>query len=179
MAFAERYNHALVGNLQDDEHHNATSVLSASALADRSARDIGALLHRVKYASAAKQAFESGNHELATLCKAWLAIVTDKGSARKWVKSEDVSIAPILYRRVADASLAYYLDSTCKECSGTGTQGAAGCYKTCLTCKGSKRAELPAMRAYEKHRVLEMVDELTALEHTHAGVASVKLRREV
>jgi hypothetical protein len=219
MAFAERYTHALPGNLQDDEHHSATSVLSASALADRSSRHIGALLHRVKYASMfpqriakaaeAKARFEQllaeaiasrdkrketeyrrelagnfflsafiGDADFSALRGAWMAIVADKGTARRWIKTQDIAIAHILYKRVAEYSLAYYLDSTCKACNGIGTQGPSGGYKVCPACKGTKKAELPKIDAYEKKHVEHMVSELTELEQTHAGVASAKLRRQ-
>lgn len=51
MAFADKYMGALAAsNLLDDELHHKTEPLQAAALADRSARHIGALLHRVKYA---------------------------------------------------------------------------------------------------------------------------------
>lgn len=221
MAFAERNNHALVGNLQCDEHHANTDVLAASALADKSTRDIGSLLHRVKYsgtivqklvkAMSEKDRFEkllddavrrndkekmdefrreldanlcvctvSGGEAEAfrSLSRDWLTIVIAKGTERKWVKSADIAISHVLFRRVADFSLGYYLDSACKECGGTGAMGPQEAYKTCPACKGTKRAELPKMGAYERKLSLDLVDELTSLEQTHAGVATAKLRRE-
>jgi hypothetical protein len=48
--FAEKYLASLnTSDLRDDEQHRQTEALAAAALADKSARDIGALLHRVKY----------------------------------------------------------------------------------------------------------------------------------
>ncbi|MEH6434307.1 hypothetical protein [Massilia sp. DD77] len=56
MAFADKYMGALsASNLLDDELHHKAEPLQAAALADRSARDIGALLHRVKYAGTVVQ----------------------------------------------------------------------------------------------------------------------------
>ena len=56
MAFADKYMGALAAsNLLDDELHHKSGPLKAAALADRSARNIGALLHRIKYAGTVVQ----------------------------------------------------------------------------------------------------------------------------
>jgi hypothetical protein len=42
--------------------------------------------------------------------------------ARKWMREDaawNVDAAASLYRQVAEASLAHWLDSTCKACNGT------------------------------------------------------------
>lgn len=54
MGFADRYIHAIrASNLKDDERHHQAEPLVASALAAADFGDIGALLHRAKYASTA------------------------------------------------------------------------------------------------------------------------------
>jgi hypothetical protein len=184
MAFAERYVGALNANLQDDEHHHATSVLCASAIADRSARDIGALLHRIKYNNAFRKEFEGDANALAGLHRAWLTIVTIKGRERHWIKAKDWPtlghMFPAMAGKIADHSLAYYLDSVCKRCNGTGAKSALEMFRTCPTCGGTREAsidEIPKLSGYERQLVRDMVSELLVLEQTHAGVASSRLRR--
>lgn len=177
MGFAEKHIRSLCSsNLMDDLFHHQTEALQASAHADKSARNIGSLLARVKYADGTLgKLFEGNCHNLANLLKEWLAIVTEKGAARRWVKAEDIAIAPILYRRVANASLAHYLDGKCKECRGSGVNEDR---RTCNPCKGSGDATLTGMSGYEAKLVLDMVSELGELESSHAGAASVFLRKE-
>jgi len=56
MGFVDRYIHALsASSLQDDARHNQAEPLLASALASAVPGDLGALLHRAKYAGTASQ----------------------------------------------------------------------------------------------------------------------------
>lgn len=179
MGFTDKFLHALNStDLRDDAFHYQTESLKASAIADKSARNIGSLLARTKYADTLSHQFEDSSGNLPTLRKAWLAIVTEKGAARGWVKAEDISIAPILYRRVADFSLAHYLDGKCEPCGGTGSQGVEKMFAICPECKGTREAKLPPMTHYENRIVLDMLGELIALESAHSGVANYLLRRE-
>eukprot|EP01114_Cavostelium_apophysatum_P001577 TRINITY_DN11379_c0_g1_i1.p1 TRINITY_DN11379_c0_g1~~TRINITY_DN11379_c0_g1_i1.p1 ORF type:complete len:217 (-),score=26.92 TRINITY_DN11379_c0_g1_i1:907-1557(-) len=51
MGFADRYIHAIgATNLKDDERHHQAEPLTAAALACVGSGDLGALLHRAKYA---------------------------------------------------------------------------------------------------------------------------------
>lgn len=187
MSFAKRYAGALDANLKDDDRHSATHVLAAAAIADRSARDIGALLHRVKYGNAIKKTFEGDAHALATLQREWLAIVTKKGRERKWIKDKDWPnighLFPAMAGRIAQHSLAHYLGGICEPCGGTGHQGQKGLFRVCTTCNGSRRAQIKStpdckLSDYEIKLIGEMLGELEALESSHAGVASALLRRE-
>lgn len=228
MSFADRYLNALgASNLLDDQQHRRAEPLQAAALADRSARDIGALLHRVKYAGTIAQKLahavatqERAERDLAdamrkkdaareaecrqvaesnaatcamagseaaafrSLYVAWCEIVAKKGADRRWIKPADWPrighLAPAMYRRVAEHSLAYYLDDVCKTCSGTGTTSTKPLI-VCKTCCGSRKQPLAAasdlkISAYEAKLMADMVSELLALEQAHAGVASAKLR---
>lgn len=78
------------------------------------------------------------------------------------MQTEDVQIAHILYKRVAEASLAHWLDGNCKGCSGTGVTALLG-KRTCMACKGTGKAEVTGMRQSERKLTLDMVSELTAL----------------
>lgn len=173
MGFADRYVGALgSSNLMDDALHHQTEALAAAALSG----DIGALLCRTKYADGTiHKLFESGTQNLAHLIRIWTAAVTEKGNARRWIKTEDMAIAHILYRRVAEASLAYWLDGKCKKCAGTGITVLMGNCK-CTACKGTGAAEITGMREYEKKLTLDMVSELTALYDSHARRATAMLR---
>lgn len=179
MGFTERFVHSLAStDLRDDEFHHMTDALQASARADKVARDLGSLLSRVKYADTLSHQFEDSAGNLPKLRREWLAVVTEKGSARGWVKAEDIAIAPILFRRVADASLAHYLDGKCKPCGGTGAQGADKVFAICPACKGTREAKIEGLSGYERNLALDMLAELMSLEMVHGRAASVLLRRE-
>jgi hypothetical protein len=231
MAFADKYMGALAAsNLLDDELHHKTEPLQAAALADRSARHIGALLHRVKYAGTViqklahaiaararvekelaeavrkkddrrqadcRQALDANAATCAmagsdaaafrTLCLAWCEIVDKKGRDRHWIKPADWPkighLAPEMFRRIAEHSLAHYLDDICKTCNGIGSTGAKPILCACKACSGTRKASLGSaaelgISSYELKLVGDMVAELAALEQTHAGAAGAKLRRE-
>ena len=176
MGFSDKYLRSLLSaDLRDDAEHHHPEALQASAHADKVARDIGALLSRVKNANSYRKEFEGDTAALATLQRKWLDIVTAKGSDRKWVKSEDVAIAHSLYRRVATYSLAFYLDPNCESCRGSGVTPDR---IICKLCKGAGRGVLDGMREYERKLSLDMVAELGGIETAHAGFASSCLRRD-
>lgn len=180
MGFADRYLASVnSSNLLDDELHHATDALCAAAVADTTGAGFGALLSRVKYADGSiNKLFESGTQNLAQLIRLWTNAVVEKGKARRWVRDEAIhpQIAMGLYKRVAEASLAHWLDSHCKTCAGTGVMAFFG-NRACTACKGSRVAEVTGMREYERKLVLDMVSELTALFDSHARRASGLLRR--
>lgn len=226
--FADRYLTALHSSLQEDEHHHATGVLRASAFADASARNIGSLLHRVKYSGTvikelARAAIERVRleSELAAamlkkdadakkvqaerqlmltehdalysladgdgtafrqLFAAWALIVAEKGAERQWIKPQDVPaighLAPAMYRRIAEHSLAHYLDGLCNACGGTGAKSAKEMFRTCTVCEGTRRAKLTGISHYEAKLVGDMICELEALESAHASRAASLLRRD-
>jgi hypothetical protein len=180
MGFSERHLHAIFAtDLRDDAFHHQPEVLRASAYADEVARGIGSLLSRVKYASTLSHQFEDNDGLVAKLLREWLAIVTEKGIARKWIKTEDIPtighLAPAMYKRVADASLAHYLDGKCVECKGSGVTEAR---RICVPCKGSGEATIIGLSGHETKLALDMLSELMALESSHSGAASALLRRD-
>ncbi len=229
MAFADKYIGALAAsNLLDDDLHHKAEPLKAAAIADRSARNIGALLHRVKYGGTviqklaealaersrveralaeatrkkdeAKQAecqqvlaasdaacATAGSEASAfrSLLQDWCEIVAKKGRERHWIKPADWPkighLAPAMYKRVAEYSLAHYLDDICKACNGTGSKEGRPTMRSCPTCNGSRRVPVTAIAGlsdYEVRLVGQMVDELNALELSHAGLAGALLRRD-
>lgn len=179
MIFAERYAKSLHANsLQDDEHHFAVEALAASAHADRacSRGSLGSLLARVKYANGLPtKEFEAGSGNLASLLRIWLSVVTEKGKARQWVKIKaewDVAAAHGLYKRVADESLAHWLDSRCQSCNGAAQTEDR---RICSACNGTGRKEVAP--GYVGDRVRDMVSELEELSSEHAQRAIEKLRK--
>ncbi|GEM_PF-1040659 len=229
MAFADRYIGALAAsNLLDDELHHQAAPLKAAALADRSARNIGALLHRVKYGGTVIQKLAKAVAERARVEKAlaeavrkkdeakqtecrqvlaandaacatagsdaaafrgllqdWCEIVAKKGRERNWIKPADWPkighLAPAMYKRVAEYSLAHYLDDICKACNGTGSKEGKATMRTCPICSGSRRVAVTVIAGlsdYEVRLVGQMVDELNALELSHAGLSGALLRRD-
>lgn len=181
MGFSERHLHAIFAtDLRDDAFHHQPEVLRASAYADEVSRGLGSLLSRVKYADTLGHQFEDRPENLAKLLREWGAIVAEKGAARRWIKTEDIPtighLAPAMYKRVAEASLAHYLDGKCVECHGSKVSLD---WRTCGTCKGSGDAAIMGLSAHETKLALDMVSELMSLESSHSGAASALLRRDV
>lgn len=178
MGFADRYVCSLnASTLRDDEDHHAAEPLFAAAVADMTGAGLGALLTRVKFADGSvRKTFESGTQNLAQLVRLWTEAVVQKGKDRRWVKNEDVAIAHGLYKRVAQASLAQWLDGRCMVCAGTGVSALMG-NRSCHTCKGSGVADISHLCGYEKKIALDMVSELAALCDSHARRAGARLRR--
>lgn len=179
MGFPDQYMWALGSStLQDDDTHHATEPLFAAAVADVAGSGMGALLSRVKFADGSiSKLFESGTQNLAVLIRSWRVVVRQKGMERKWVKMSaawDVQAAHALFDRVADKSLAHWLDGRCAECNGAGQTVER---RLCSCCKGSGRADLPG-GGFERERVLDMSTELENYLQSHNARAAARLRRE-
>ncbi|MBV6321923.1 hypothetical protein [Duganella violaceipulchra] len=179
MGFADKYVWALgASTLQDDETHHATEPLFAAAVADTVGIGIGALLSRVKFADGSiSKVFESGTQNLPHLIRTWSALVAQKGEERKWVKIRaewDVAAASALYARVAQRSLAHWLDGKCKACCGTGVTAER---RICQTCKGNRAEEITG-QGFEANLVKDMISELDGLLQAHNARAAARLRRE-
>lgn len=177
MGFAEHYIASLSSqNLRGDAHHHSLDVLAAAALAG----DMGALLCRVKYADGSiSRLFEGNAGNLAQLLRTWTAAVSEKGRARRWVKANtawDAQAANTLYRRVAEASLAHWLDSKCKACRGTGVEAAAT-HAICKACSGSGEAAISCSGGFELERIKDMVSELESIFQSHGARAMRRLGR--
>jgi hypothetical protein len=177
MAFVEKYVASLnASSLQDDEHHHLTDALCAAALADSTGAGLGSLLSRVKFADGAvSKMFESGTANLAQLLRIWTAAVIEKGRARKWVKEGtawDAQAAQALYRRVAERSLAHWLDGKCKPCGGAGQTPAR---RLCTCCGGTGQAELEG-GGFERERVRDMISELEAFLQSHNARAAARCK---
>jgi hypothetical protein len=178
MGFADRYIHALsASNLKDDAlHHQAEPLLAAAFAAASVSGNLGPLLHRVKYASgAARTAFEGNPGNVAQLLRLWIAEVTKRGRARRWVPENtawDADAAHKLYRLVAEHSLAHWLDDNCGSCDGTGIDTTM----SCNTCGGSGKAELTLAAGFVREHTLDMVSELSNIADNHAARAGSKLR---
>lgn len=176
MGFAERYI-ASIGssNLKDDARHHQTDPLVAAALAG----DIGALLCRVKYADGTlTRMFEGNQQNLAQLLRIWTVEVIRRGRMRRWVPENtawDAQSAQALYRRVAERSLAHWLDGKCKGCSGTGVRVLLG-NGQCTSCNGTGVAPVYGVAGLELERVKDMVSELSAIYDSHSGRARGLLR---
>jgi hypothetical protein len=178
MGFADRYVHALnASNLKDDERHHQAEPLTAAALAAASLTgDMGPLLHRVKYADGlARKEFEGSPGNLAQLLRLWIAEVTKRGRARRWVPENtawDADAAQKLYRQVAEHSLAHWLDGICEPCAGSGLKEA----RACKCCNGSGKAELSMAAGFVRKHTLDMISELHNIADSHAARAGSKLR---
>jgi len=120
---------------------------------------------------------EQGATQLAQLLRAWTEEVMKRGRTRRWVPENtawDAAAAQKLYRKVAEQSLAHWLDGKCKPCGGTGVAQS----KTCKACAGSGAAELTMAAGFVREHTLNMVSELHSIADSHAARANVKLRPE-
>lgn len=190
MGFADKFVWSVgSSDLRDDALHHDLDPIAAAARADThlvgegdSARleeiSFGALLCRVKFADAPMHKdFEGNAGNLAQLLRLWTAEVTKRGKARKWVKigsERDIQTAHILYKRVAEASLAHWLDGKCGECHGSGITAER---TICKPCRGSGDAEITCSGGYERERIKDMVSELGEIASSHAWRASQLLRK--
>jgi len=177
MGFADQYVWSLnAGTLQDDEAHHATEPLFAAAVADISDAELGSLLSRVKFGDGSiSKLYESGTQNLAGLIRLWRTVVRRKGVELKWVRMTaawDVQAACALFDRVADQSLAYWLDGRCGVCNGAAQTPER---RLCPCCKGSGRGELPS-GGLEREKVLDMVAELEDQLLSHNSRAATRLR---
>jgi hypothetical protein len=177
MGFADRYVHALnTSNLKDDDRHHQAEPLIAAAFAAAATGDLGPLLQRVKYADGTTRSIFEGNlGNLAQLLRLWTAEVTKRGRARRWVPENtawDADAAQKLYRQVAEHSLAYWLDSRCEPCQGTGLVKE----RACKACGGSCRAELSMAAGFVREHTLNMVSELHSIADSHGARAASKFR---
>ena len=108
-----------------------------------------------------------------------LQITGESGSLfdanQQWVKignAWDGQAAEALYRRVAERSLAHWLDGKCPACSGSGNTSER---RICVPCKGTGKSEV-ASQGFERERVLDMVSELEGLLQSHNARSAAMLR---
>lgn len=180
MLFDDIYARSLQSSdLRDDAHHHATEALFAAAIASKTGAGLGALLSRVKYADGTQsRLFSPGSRNLAKLLAIWTAMVAEKGRSRGWVPTRtewEVNAAQGLYRRVAMASLAYWIDSRCAECHGAGVMATR---RLCPCCKGSGKTELaPQVGRLEREKIADMISELEGMLLAHNARAAVYMRR--
>lgn len=176
--FVERYVASLnSSDLRDDDMHHATEPLHASASADLGAGAVlGSLLVRAKFAGCARKTFESGIGDIAQLLAVWNAEVAKRGRERQWVKiasERDIQTAHILFKRVAEKSLAHWLDPNCGVCNGTKLVA----YRKCPCCGGTGLAEIECSGQYELGKIKDAVSELEGICQAHSARAGRKLRR--
>lgn len=171
MGFADHSVRSLGSHdLRDDAFHHDLDAIAAAALAG----DIGSLLARVKYGDGTiNRLFEGNPGNLAQLLRVWTNVVIEKGRTRRWVKEGtawDAQAAQALYRRVAERSLAHWLDGKCKPCGGTGQQAR----RLCTCCGGNGKAALEG-GGFERERVKDMISELEGLIQSHDQRATRRL----
>jgi len=120
-------------------------------------------------------AMEAGTAHVARLLRLWIAEVTKRGRARRWMAEAtvwDAAAAIKLYRDVAEHSLAHWLDSTCKCCNGTGLTER----RQCRDCQGTGVATIPVSGSFLLERTKDMVSELQSIADSHASRAGAKMR---
>jgi len=181
--FIDRYVHSVCSsNLMDDQHHHACDPLAAAAIADRDGAGIGSLLARVKYIDGTiNQQYHGNPTNLAALLRIWTETVRKKGQDRRWMTPKtawDLQAAITLYTRVAEASLAHWLDGHCPTCNGSGRhhEHPNQQHRQCPACEGSGKAAISGGR-FEVEKIKDMVSELEDLFQAHGRRAAYALRR--
>lgn len=163
VKLAQRYVKAVgSGNLRSDQHHFDTDVLAAVALSS----SFGALLFRVKYFN--------DTSSYRRLLAEWSWIVSTKAARRSW--PEHVAVD-----QVAQLSLRRWISSVCPACTGRRQETIFNTpslsARNCRLCDGSGQLPLRC-EARIKDYVLDMIEELTAIEYRAGTRAARKLRRE-
>lgn len=207
--FVDRYLDSInSSNLIDDATHHACSPLAASAFTDSICDGIGALLARVKFGSSIPKSadyvqtsfqgdielqitystnlFEGSAANLAELTRKWREIVKNRGLDRKWFgkyqdRTEwDMNAALTLFRRIADRSLAYWLDGRCIPCQGSGQvvgeENAQLRIYECQCCQGTGKEYITGRRE-EVELIRDMISEIEGAFQSYNRRAGAKLRK--
>ncbi len=179
MGFLENYGNAVnATNLIDDSTHSRCAPLGASGWASRNDLTLGALLARMLVADGtAHDVFESGARNFMEALRTWKPMVEEKARARKWVSEKmpwDIANAKLIYDRVSESSLAYFLDPRCGPCGGAGQDSDR---RSCPHCKGTGIADL-LMATREREWALDMVSELQEIVRSYTVRAKEKMREE-
>ena len=177
MSFIETHARSVnSSSLLDDEHHSNCMPLGASSWAGRHTSELGALLMRAKSADGLPtKIFESGCRNLGSILRLWVPIVREKGKSRHWRREDtdrDISTAEALYVRVAESSLAYWIDSRCNECWGATVDHTR---RTCQRCAGTGKEKL-LMSKNELEITLDLVSEIEDIMQSHIRRAKEMFR---
>lgn len=178
MSFTERYaNSVNCSNLMDDQFHSRAESLMASAFAAMQVDGLGPLLNRVKYGDGTRSESFSVQRNMAQLSTIWAEEVKRKGADRRWLPvprtSWDMSAYQAFHTKVAQLSLAHWLDDRCEVCEGTGIQKDQ---HTCPCCQGSKTKTVIGERLLVQC-IMDMVSDLEGIFGSHNYRASVKMRQ--
>lgn len=168
MEIAARYSRALVSsNLKCDERHYDTDTIKAVALCGV---PLGGLLLRAKLATT-----ESNAANIFELKRAWLDVVAKTAFMKSW--PDKISV-----KKVVAASLEYWLNDTCPECTGRksdmidNTPCLSGV--ECKTCGGTGKRAIPCDSTHAPY-VLGMVYTLDATALNAVIAAQKKSQNDV
>jgi len=206
MGFVDRYITALsASSLQDDARHSQAEPLLASALASTATGDLGALLHRAKYAGTATQNMAHAVAMRDLVEKALVDAVRRKDASREadcrqalqgdaTVLESGVSLVARLLimwtaevtkrgraRRWVPENTAWDADALAHWlhglCEPCGGTGVAEA-RACKCCAGSGKAALVMAAGFVREHTLNMVSELHSIADSHAARAGAKLRMQ-
>ncbi len=161
---------ARADHLKSDLERSAKAGRAAGETAEQVAERIEGLK---KLYSEAELALDAN---LAELLRCWTEIVIGKGTAREWLKIKhawDIAAAHAMYRKIAHASIAYWIGGNCEACNGAKVTTDQ---RTCKCCTGTGRAPIQGGRM-ETDLVKDMISELEGIFQSHSARASKMLRR--
>ena len=195
MGFVDRYIHALsASSLQDDARHNQAEPLLAAALASAIPGDLGALLHRAKYAGTASQDLEKALAVRAHVEKELAEAIRKKDAGREAdcrqalqgdataVESGVAHLAQLLRAWTGEVTKRGRARRWVPENTAWDAAAAIKLYRTVADhslanwLTGGSPADLEISAGFVREHVLNMVSELHGIAGSHAARATARMR---
>jgi hypothetical protein len=195
MGFVDRYIHALsASSLQDDARHSQAEPLLAAALASVSPGDLGALLHRAKYAGTTTQdmakALEVRTHVEKELAEAIRKKDVGREAECRQALQGDATALETGVAQVAHLLRVWTAEVTKRgrarrwvpENTAWDAAAAIKLYRTVAEHSlahwlgGGGPADLALSAGFVREHVLNMVSELHGIAGSHAARAGAKMR---
>lgn len=195
MGFVDRYIHALsASSLQDDARHNQAEPLLASALASAVPGDLGALLHRAKYAGTAAQDLKKALLMRAHVEKELAEAIRKNDGSREAecrqalqgdataVESGVAHLAQLLRAWTTEVTKRGRARRWVPENTAWDAAAAIKLYRTVAEnslahwLSGGGPADLHLSAGFVREHVLNMVSELHGIAGSHAARAAAKMR---
>lgn len=195
MGFVDRYIHALsASSLQDDARHNQAEPLLASALASAVPGDLGALLHRAKYAGTASQDLAKALTVRDHIEKQLLEAVRSKDTSREAecrqalqgdatvIEGGVAHLAQLLRLWTAEVTKRGRARRWVPENTAWDAAAAVKLYRTVAEhslahwLNDGRAGDLEMPAGFVREHVLNMVSELHGIAGSHAARAARKMR---
>jgi len=195
MGFVDRYIHALsASSLQDDARHSQAEPLLASALASAVPSDLGALLHRAKYAGTTAQDMTKAIAVRDHIEKELVEAIRNKDAGREAdcrqalagdatvIESGAAHLSQLLRLWTAEVMKRGRARRWVPENTAWDAHAAIKLYHQVAQhslahwLSGAAAPDLTLAAGFVREHVLNMVSELHGIAGSHAARATAKLR---